>query len=49
MWLGRLVSIPTHCYKRCDFLLIGCCELSLTSTFIFTLRRHYSQQQPGQP
>jgi hypothetical protein len=34
MWLGRLFSIPTHCYKRCDFLLIGCWELSLTSTFI---------------
>lgn len=34
MWLGRLFSIPTHCYKRCDFHLIGSCELSLTSTFI---------------
>jgi hypothetical protein len=34
MWLSRLFSIPTHCYKRCDFLLIGCWELSLTSTFI---------------
>ena len=34
MWLGRLFSIPTHCYKRCDILLIGSCELSLTSTFI---------------
>ena len=33
MWLGRLFSIPTHCHRRCDFFLIGSCELLLTSTF----------------
>ena len=33
MWLGRLFSIPTHCYKRCDFFLIGSLGVSLTSAF----------------